>query len=81
MKLRVVSDGTAKGTGFFNADNGERLDIPVIGILWELNAARGFAVAKIDVMLSEVELTVESERLIMTAKQIGVDPKSVMILE
>ena len=59
-RLRIVSDGTAMGTEFFNAETGEKLVLPgVTGLRIEVDADRrssGYALVQAHLSFDFVEL-------------------------
>ncbi len=38
MKVKVVSDGTPKGTSIVNEDTGERIDLPLSSVTWHIDS-------------------------------------------
>lgn len=66
MRLKIVSDGTGRGTQLFDADTGETVDLQkmqIKSITWKLDASERFATVSLELLKVPVELTGRSHDL------------------
>ena len=69
IKLKIVSDGTPHGTIVSNADTGEDLKLPIMGIEWSISADGQPAKAKLEITLVELEAIAKTDDLTVNFKQ------------
>jgi len=47
MKLKIISNGTERGTYIVDANTGEKIDLPLASIKWKINVGDGLATAQV----------------------------------
>jgi hypothetical protein len=65
MRIRVISDGTLPHTRIYDAETGRDLTkvLPCSIIKWEMAASNHIAKAELTVLLTQVEVIAELERI------------------